>query len=125
MSQLPSEARVTTNFAPKHYGVSAGSLFNAAVDPADQKYYDSVEDTWRIHKMTWYIEKGDDLLRSRKIEFPFYIAWDHEPTDADLHIESELQESSLDRAPVYPKSGKHIPELSISPLPVSSSFSEF
>ncbi len=106
MSQLPREARVTTNVAPKHYGVSAFNLYDAGRDDADQEVHHKVEDVWKVRKMTWYIEMGDDLLRSRKIEFPFYRAWDHQPSGSDLHFEDKLQESSLLEAPTYPRDGK-------------------
>ncbi|KAL9114872.1 MAG: hypothetical protein Q9227_001115 [Pyrenula ochraceoflavens] len=105
MSQLPREARVTTNFAPKHYGISARSRYEPKRDKGETRTWDALEGVWFVHNMTWYIQKGDDLIRSRKIEFPFYIAFDHKPTDSDLNIENNLMESSSDRAPVHPKSG--------------------
>lgn len=72
MSQLPQEARVTVSVAPKHYGVASWNVYDKIRDAGEQSVYYAVEDTYRAKKMTWYIEMGDDLLRSRKVEFPFY-----------------------------------------------------
>ena len=109
LSQLPSEARVITNIAPKHYGVAARSLYDESTDHGEKQYWDNAEAVWRVDKMIWFIEKGDDLLRSRKIEFYFYRTFDHEPSGPDLLFVDELHESTMDQAPVYPKSGEHRP----------------
>ena len=103
-----SHMYVTTNIAPKHYGVAATVIFNPLADAgeADKKYYDELEGVWRVRKMTWYIKKGDDLHCSRKIEFPFYSAWDHEPSAGGLQLESQLMECSKEAAPAYPRAGK-------------------
>ena len=106
MSQLPSEARVTTNIAPKHYGVAAMSVYDSKVDAGAQSRYNTVEDTWQVKKMTWYIQMDDDLLRERKIEFPFYRSWDHPPSGDELVFEDTLMESSAAIAPIYPKEGQ-------------------
>jgi hypothetical protein len=106
MSQLPSEASVMSNVAPKHYGVSAARDYDPVRDANQRKYYDEFEDVWRCSAMTWYIKKGDDLLRARKIEFPFYRAFEPNPSNAELQITSSLLECSLDNAPDHPKDGK-------------------
>ena len=108
MSQLPSEARVVTSIAAKHYGVSARSLYDGIKDEGHTKIYDAIQDEWRVDKMTWFIHKGDDLLRSRKIEFPFYRYWDSEPSHVDLSI---LDESELEQAPKYPSFGKLVAQV--------------
>jgi len=55
--------------------------------------------------MTWYINKGDDLLRSRKIAFPFFISFNANPTYDELQIKSELLECAPDKALIHPKEG--------------------
>lgn len=106
MSQLPSEASVTSNVAPKHYGVSARSIYDPIRDANEKKHYDRYEDVYRVDKMTWYIQKGDDLLRARKIVFPFYRTWEPNPSHSDLQIEETLLQCDLDQAPEHPKEGK-------------------
>jgi len=105
LSQLPQEASVTSNVAPKHYGVCGGNIYDASRDEGQSKYLDEYEDVWRCHVMTWYIKKGDDLLRSRKITFPFYQKFKPNPSKSELLVESELLECSIDREPVHPKDG--------------------
>jgi len=95
-----------SNVAPKHYGVSTGRIHDPVRDANQTKYYDRFEDVWCCTTMTWYIEKGDDLLRARKIEFPFYEAFEPNPSNAELQITSYLMECSLDKAPDHPKHGK-------------------
>ena len=106
MSKLPSEALVTTSVAPKHYGVSAGSIFDPMRDSGQSKYLDEYEGVWRCETMTWYINKGDDLQRSRKIDFPFYRKFEPNPSHSTLQIEEELLECSLEKAPIHAKAGK-------------------
>lgn len=101
MSHLPTTASITSNVAPKHYGVSANSVYEEE-DSGEQKHWDSYESVWRVTKMTWYIHKGDDLLRSRKIEFPFYRTFDPNPSYDQLQIEASLKECGSDKAPDYP-----------------------
>ena len=57
LSQLPQEAKVVTNIAPKHYGVAAGAVHNPDRDKGQEKYYDTYEDIWLSNTMSWYIKK--------------------------------------------------------------------
>ena len=63
--------------------------------------------------MTWYIHLGDDLKRERKMEFPFYRSWNHEPSGDELVFEDWLIESSIAVAPLYPKDGELRPLFSV------------
>lgn len=106
MSQLPSEASVTSNVALKHCGVSARLICDPVRDASQKKHYDRYEDVYRVDRMTWYIQEGDDLLRTRKIEFPFYWSLEPNPSLRELQIEISLLECALEQAPEYPKEGK-------------------
>lgn len=106
MSRLPTEALVTTSIAPKHYGVNAAAVFDPLRDAGQTKFLDEHEGVWRCETMTWYITKGDDLERSRKIDFPFYQKFDPNPPAEALQIDAELLECALEKAPVHGKPGE-------------------
>lgn len=106
MSQLPSEASVIASIAPKHYGVACRSTYHEKEDAGQTKYWDNEYELWRVNKMTWYIEKGDDLVRARKIEFPFFRSFSPDPSAEDLIITETLHECALDIKPLHPRSGK-------------------
>ena len=109
MSQLPTEAKVMSNVAPKHYGVAALRRYEDLRDTGQENHYNRHEERFEAMVMTWYIEKGEDLLRTRKIEFPFYRTFDSAiPGYQELQSEEELQECSLDAAPVHLQAGKLI-----------------
>ena len=63
--------------------------------------------------MTWYINRGDDLQREQRIEFPFYrsIAADYSPDQ--LVFEDDLIECSLDKPVDYPKAGVTKPNCTV------------
>lgn len=106
MSQLPSEASVVTSIAPKHYGVAARSLYIEEEDAGQEKSWDIEYEQWRVKKMTWYIEKGDDLVRARKIEFTFFRTFPPNPSRETLQMTDVLLECSLDVKPRHPRDGK-------------------
>jgi hypothetical protein len=109
MSQLPSEAQVVASIAPKHYGVSASTRYDELIDAGQEKYWDSYKEVHRVSRMKWYIEKGDDLVRARKIEFPFYRIFSPYPSHDLLQVTNSLHECSLDNKPVHPREGKKDP----------------
>ena len=106
MFHLPSEAQVVASIAPKHYGVAARSKYDEQQDAGQEKKWDVEHEQWRVTRMTWYIEKGDDLVRARKIEFPFYRIFPPYPSNDMLQVTEELLESSLDVKPAHPRKGK-------------------
>lgn len=106
MSRLPSEAKVTINHAPKHYGVSARRVVKNDEDDVGQKRkWDDVTGDWRVSKMTWYINKGEDLHRARRIEWSFSRNFASRPKAGDLHFTAILMECSSEKAPLYPTPG--------------------
>lgn len=105
MSQLPSEASVVASIAPKHYGVSARSQYDEEIDAGQEKKWSPEDEIWRVSRMTWYIEKGDDLIRARKIEFTFYRTFTPNPSHNALQITDTLLECALDVKPVHPREG--------------------
>lgn len=55
--------------------------------------------------MTWYINRGEDLQRDQRIQFPFYRILRHDFRTSELIFEDELSECSLDKPAAYPKDG--------------------
>lgn len=106
MFQLPSQASVVASVASKHYGVSAHTSYDQKIDEGQDKWWSEEYEKWQVDRMTWYIEKGDDLERSRKIEFPFYWIFPPNPSHDLLQVNSVLLECSLDDKPVHPQEGK-------------------
>lgn len=131
MSQLPQEACVTSNVAPKHYGVAIGFEYDPARDGNEKQWHLAYEDVSRVSVMNWHITKvsnhhncpltstipsnaniipkDDDLLRSRKVEFRCYRCFSIDLTWEELQIETNLLESDQPNAPVHPKAGMSIP----------------
>jgi hypothetical protein len=59
LSKLPQEAIVVSSVAERHYGVSAGELFEPTRDAGhdEHKYWDEFQEIHRIKRMSWYISK--------------------------------------------------------------------
>jgi hypothetical protein len=56
--------------------------------------------------MTWYINKGDDLIRSQTVKFPFFRSFDEDFGPSDLIMSHELIEC-LDKYEPIPLSSIH------------------
>lgn len=106
MSALPSEASVVMSIAPKHYGVAARTIYDEKLDAGREKSWDKEDEQWRVSRMTWYIEKGEDLVRARKIDFAFYRTFEPNPGPELLQVTETLFECSTDDAPLHPGRGK-------------------
>jgi hypothetical protein len=52
--------------------------------------------------MTWYIHRGEDLMREQAITFPFFRTLDSGFTNDELIFKSELLQSENRTAPTYP-----------------------
>ncbi|EXJ81389.1 hypothetical protein A1O3_07680 [Capronia epimyces CBS 606.96] len=102
MFHLPSEAEVVSSIARKHYGISARAPYDPSEDEGQSKIWDDHEERYRVQKLTWYITRGDDMLRSRKIEFPFYRSYEPHPSATQLKFDTTLWECSLDKQPRHP-----------------------
>jgi hypothetical protein len=59
LSKLPQEATVVTSVAERHYGVSAGELYEPIRDAKQDKYkyWDEYTEIYRVSRMSWYIRK--------------------------------------------------------------------
>lgn len=57
MSQLPQEACVTSNVAPKHYGVAIGFEYDPTRDGNEKQWHLAYEDIPRVSVMNWHITK--------------------------------------------------------------------
>jgi hypothetical protein len=51
---------------------------------------------------TWYINRGDDLMREQTIRFPFYRRLSEGFSDKGLVFKDELLESENKAAPIHP-----------------------
>ncbi|KAF7864103.1 hypothetical protein EAF04_007068 [Stromatinia cepivora] len=102
LSQLPEKVTVVSTQATRHYGVSAGVIYDAEEDKGHPKYMDEYG-KWRTRRMTWYIRRGDTLGRSQKIRFPFYRTL-QDLSDKSLHFHESLKQCELIEAPDRPDS---------------------
>ncbi|CAD6442291.1 4da1ac85-6fa7-4ad0-9ca3-7b273f1d7897 [Sclerotinia trifoliorum] len=102
LSQLPQKVTVVSRQATRHYGVSAGFIYDAAKDEGHPKYMDAYG-KWRTRRMTWYIRRGDTLGHSHKIRFPFYRTL-QDLSDESLQFLVSLKQCELIEAPDHPDS---------------------
>lgn len=58
-----------------------------------------------IGKITWFILKGEDLKRDKKILFPFYRTLPEDFSSADLTFQDDLTMDESAKASPYPKEG--------------------
>ncbi|KAK5223509.1 hypothetical protein LTR72_004895 [Exophiala xenobiotica] len=105
LSQLPHQTLVKSVVAPRHYGVSAHSQYVEMRDAGQHCWYDASHGHKTVSKMTWYIEKGEDLQRDNKIVFPFFRRLSPEFPDTHLVFTDTLYSDESARANPYPKEG--------------------
>lgn len=55
--------------------------------------------------MTWFIYRGEDLLREQNVKFPFYRTLKDGYSDNDLIFEDELIQSEAKVPPIHPGPG--------------------
>jgi hypothetical protein len=104
LSQLPSEAVITSTVAVRHYGVEAHSTYKESEDAGQPKFWDKYYGQYRCSKMTWYIEMGEDLQRDKRVEFTFYRSLDLDYSPNDLIFQDDLIQSDEIEQPKYPDS---------------------
>ncbi|TVY34329.1 Heat shock 70 kDa protein 12B [Lachnellula subtilissima] len=102
LSQLPEEASIVSSQATRHYGVSARHVFDPRTDQGQPQHYDPVTGKTRVLTMTWYIHRGDDLIREQSITFPFFRSLVEGFTDDRLVFCDELIQSEKNIAPRHP-----------------------
>lgn len=92
---------VVSNVSPKHYGICAWTTeYNLeGLDAGREKVWSEHTGKWRIQRMFWHIEKGDDLVRARPIELDFFRSFSPNPTRAQLQTTEHLLQSDRDNAP--------------------------
>ncbi|KEF53944.1 uncharacterized protein A1O9_09739 [Exophiala aquamarina CBS 119918] len=104
LSQLPNEAIVDSVVAPRHYGVKSHQEYEDS-DAGQESWYDSSFGHLRVSRMTWYIEKGEDLQREQKIRFSFFRRLEPNFTASDLLFTDTLYSDESVRPNKYPKEG--------------------
>ena len=105
LSQLPQVATITSTVSTKHYGVSAWSPFIKNKDVGQLRAWNAYLGYWRVSKMTWYINRGEDMKRDQRISFPFVRELPEDFAPESLVFRDNLIESSLEDAARYPKQG--------------------
>ncbi|KAL8671694.1 MAG: hypothetical protein Q9168_003816 [Polycauliona sp. 1 TL-2023] len=105
LSQLPEEAAITSTVATKHYGVSANHHYDEIEDSGQPTKTNRYSGAIRVEKMTWYINRGEDMQRDQKIIFPFKRSLPHDYSPSKLIFSDDLLECSLDQPVKYPKKG--------------------
>jgi hypothetical protein len=61
---MPHEAVVTSTKCVRHYGVSANAVYKEAENAGQEKIWDTLENIYRVSKMTWYINYVSYFLAS-------------------------------------------------------------
>ncbi|TVY51093.1 Heat shock 70 kDa protein 12B [Lachnellula cervina] len=102
LSKLPQEASIVSNQATRHYGVSALRVFDPRNDHGQKQHYDASTGKNRVMMMTWYIYRGEDLMREQSITFPFYRTLADGFTNDQLIFKDELIQSESKTAPKHP-----------------------
>ncbi|ETI20493.1 hypothetical protein G647_08530 [Cladophialophora carrionii CBS 160.54] len=105
LSQLPHETVVKSVVSARHYGVSAHTAYDEVRDAGQYCWHDASLGHKRVNKMTWYIEKGEDLERDNKIVFPFFRRLPEGFRDTQLVFTDALYSDDSARANPYPKEG--------------------
>ncbi|TVY38304.1 Heat shock 70 kDa protein 12B [Lachnellula occidentalis] len=102
LSQLPEETNIVSSQATRHYGVSARHVFDPRTDQGQPQHHDKVTGEKRVLTMTWYIHRGDDLMREHSITFPFFRTLAEGFTNDKLIFRDELIQSERKIAPRHP-----------------------
>ncbi|KAK5737794.1 hypothetical protein LTR17_006442 [Elasticomyces elasticus] len=64
---------VTSRKARRHYGVRCRKLYDAALHPPSSKTWDELGECWKAEgQMWWYISKGQTVLSTQPVLFPFF-----------------------------------------------------
>ena len=104
MYNLPTEASVISNIAPKHYDICTVSTdIGFAEDMKEKPFFFQHSGKWGVQIMTWYIHQGDDLMRARPIEFDFFYEYAENPAHEQLQHEIVLMECESVQAPRHPR----------------------
>ncbi|KAF7859445.1 uncharacterized protein EAF02_010893 [Botrytis sinoallii] len=100
LTQLPQKVMVVSTQATRHYGITASNIYHDIEDKGYPKFMD-VYGKWRTRRMTWYIQRGDNLQRPQKIRFSFYRTI-HSISDENLIFREHLEHCEVDSAPIRP-----------------------
>ncbi|KAL9607109.1 MAG: hypothetical protein Q9167_007949 [Letrouitia subvulpina] len=108
LSQIRREApaTITSTVARRHYGVSANGKYNEDEDIGQPKIWDHYDGIWRVSKMIWYIQMGEDLRWDQKIASTFFRNLKADFTNEDLIFDDELLECEAIDPLKYPKDGR-------------------
>ncbi|KEZ45057.1 hypothetical protein SAPIO_CDS2479 [Scedosporium apiospermum] len=103
MSKLGIAPVVKTTKAPKHYGSSANSTWNSSRDRGHLKIWDKWAEVEKCKTMSWFIYRGEDLVRGKKIKLPFYRSLGGSyPRGRELQFVDHLYECNALLAPAHP-----------------------
>ncbi|TEY57363.1 hypothetical protein BOTCAL_0220g00160 [Botryotinia calthae] len=100
LTRISQKVMVVSTQATRHYGVSAHCTYDYVEDIGYPKFMNAYGN-WKTPRMTWYIQRGEDLQRPQKICFSFYRVL-HSLSDEDLMFKKSLHHCELISAPVRP-----------------------
>ena len=122
LSKLEEQAAVTTNSSPGHYGVESCRQY-VADDKGQPKHFDTVLGYHMVNKVrsmgsitgihinifqfTWYIKRGQEIVRGKAITFPFFRTVPRRFEPKDLIFRDEMIRSGDVMAPKYPVPGRN------------------
>ncbi|PNP76464.1 hypothetical protein FNYG_10202 [Fusarium nygamai] len=97
-----SYANVVSTKATRHYGVSAYSRYEPAIDKGRPTCINPVTGRLRTQRMTWYILMGETLRRDRNERYLFHRHIPKSYSENDLRFQDELWMSETQVQPQHP-----------------------
>ncbi|KFG86767.1 putative hsp70 protein [Metarhizium anisopliae] len=91
LSKIPGQASVMSTSSTKHYGTSMDALYSSAKDWG-QPTFIRRDGSTGVEKMTWFINKGEDIQRDHKIKFSFFRTLEKGYTNPELIFRDKLYE---------------------------------
>ncbi|KAL2066732.1 hypothetical protein VTL71DRAFT_2804 [Oculimacula yallundae] len=101
LSKFSQEALITSNQATRHYGVEARSLYDTFRDAGQTRLNNPSIGKDEVQKMTWFIERGDDIERDQTIRFPFYRRLPEGFSPSSLVFYDTLYQNESKTAPTH------------------------
>lgn len=112
LSKIPGQASVMSTSSTKHYGTSMDALYSSAKDWGQPTFIRRDGSTgvekvsfltfvllllyasnlMIMSKMTWFINKGEDIQRDHKIKFSFFRTLEKGYTNPELIFRDKLYE---------------------------------
>lgn len=108
LSKMPSQAVVTGVAAVRHYGVQALADFDSSIDQGQPTVYDACTGLYKVSRMSWFINIGDNIQKDRKIRLPFLRVLPENFQSGPTMLQETLFECDEGVAPVHPSTSQAI-----------------